>query len=78
MKRTFLCQDVKELESFEQVTTQVEAVHAVFVALFDKRFGKMHIDLVWVSLLNPQLARMTHLREDDVERARMRFLSAAA
>ncbi|TYZ56998.1 hypothetical protein PybrP1_008910 [[Pythium] brassicae (nom. inval.)] len=79
-KSTLFCQGVGEFGSFdfiEQATEKIEAVRAGFVALLDKRFDKMHDDLVWVSFLDPRLARMTHLSEDEVEGARRRFQSAA-
>ncbi|TYZ65311.1 hypothetical protein PybrP1_000095 [[Pythium] brassicae (nom. inval.)] len=79
-KSTLFYQEVGDFGSFdfiEQATEKVEAVCAWSVALFDKRFGKIHDDLVWASFLDPQLSRMTHLSEDEVEGVRQRILSAA-
>jgi hypothetical protein len=50
-----------------QALVRMHGVRRAILELFTDRFRGMDLELMWVSLLNPKLAKMTYLRHEEKE-----------
>ena len=61
-------------EYFDEVVRKLKPCCSVLLEQFLQRFVGLNIDILWVTFLDPQSRKMTHLKADEYKKAKAKFV----